>query len=136
MVNVTPDPRKARPRVTALIRGRELPFELNSHPDACPICHTAIIPIRLHVRILENDSADMEILYACPNHACDRGFLGYFRSVNNVYFFKNSAPFKESKEVFPPEIESLSPLFVEIYNQAKSAEHYELDQISGMGYRK
>ena len=37
---------------------------------------------------------------------------------------------------FPEEIAQLSPQFVEIYNQAAEAEAMELDEISGIGYRK
>lgn len=36
----------------------------------------------------------------------------------------------------PSKVESVSPSFVKIYNQAVQAENYGLDEIAGIGYRK
>lgn len=37
---------------------------------------------------------------------------------------------------FNDEVEKLSPSFVQIYNEAYSAEQMKLSQITGVGYRK
>ncbi len=40
------------------------------------------------------------------------------------------------KKEFSPEVQSVSPQFVEIFHQAYQAERHGLDQVCGMGYRK
>lgn len=47
-----------------------------------------------------------------------------------------SAPNVPKPRKFDDKIVKLSPNFIETYNQSNSAEIYNLNQISGMGYRK
>ena len=56
----------------------------------------------------------------------------YYISTELLY----SAPSHFEKQNFPECISNLSPSFVKIYNQSLEAEHHNLDEIAGIGYRK
>ena len=117
-------------------------------PRICPICKKSIKPDILYSRLHENSSSlsnnDFYIFCECP--ACDSNFISKYNvairenltpitnySATKLYF---SAPNKFKPENFEKYIIDISPNFVKIYNQALEAENYNLDQISGMGYRK
>lgn len=50
--------------------------------------------------------------------------------------FISSMPISVTKPEIPVEIENISPIFCEIYQQAHLAEVYNLNEIAGVGYRK
>lgn len=102
----------------------------------CPICHLKISPNlvgdargRYYYSLLE-----------CPH--CGELFIikyewSYSRSfTGSEYTLKSIFP-KKAKDISIQEgIKVISPMFVKIYNQALEAEVNNLDQISGIGYRK
>lgn len=93
----------------------------------CPFCHSKINPNYLCL--------DERSIYAsCPNSMCNKHFvLSQDRDGRFVIVEPNACA--ESKE-FGEIINSISPQFVSIYNQAYHAEQMRLDQICGVGYRK
>lgn len=104
----------------------------------CPICHFKISP---------NLVGDVRGKYyhsllECPH--CEELFIikyKYFLTYASdfpkyAYVLESIFP-KQAKDILIQEgIKSISPMFVEIYNQALEAEVNNLDQISGIGYRK
>lgn len=111
-------------------------------PELCPLCHHAIQPQELALKAFENntDNRFISALYLCKScyqtfvalHSCasDSGTRKYRTELQYV------GPQKYIPETFDPMVESLSPMFVKIYNQALAAENASLDEIAGLGYRK
>lgn len=119
-----------------------------SFPSVCPICDHSIEPIYLHNNIFINNIVNKHIFFVffkCPHcHNCFISSYDLFESgVDNsgytVYsqrFLIQSCPSHFKEENFETCISTLSPSFVKIYNQSLAAEHYGLDEIAGIGYRK
>lgn len=107
-------------------------------PDTCPRCHCKIVPVFINAfRTRENS---LSATFMCPG--CRETF-----TVSYLLPGKGEIPYGTAviKETFPQftaeikfseEICSLSPRFSKVYNQAKTAEDYNLDEIAGLGYRK
>lgn len=111
----------------------------------CPMCKHAIKPHILHgVYFNERgDEVSLSIHYLCK--ACSTPFIAYynrvwkeFRSGQTIYTtsYPITAPNYFIPQEFDPHILTISSEFVEIYNQALQAEHLNLHQIAGVGYRK
>ena len=115
-------------------------------PEICPCCSHSLKPTLLHDRIVKTptDVPFFYVTYLCTH--CHNVFIARFselvyetRNNNRVIVFKKLdyvAPKHFKEFVFEDCINKLSPTFVNIYNQALKAEHYNLDQIAGVGYRK
>lgn len=133
-----------------------------NEPSTCPRCKKAIKPIHLNSvltydydELNDNYSSyleayeDFEVTGIMDSHlfcnSCNKSFLAEYiidiicESENFTY--TSGTPIKLSPltldvKEFEPSIESLSPNFVKIYNQALAAESSGLDEIAGLGYRK
>lgn len=116
-------------------------------PDECPLCKHSLKPSILYKNLFYVSSEEYYFyaVYLCTR--CSNIFICKFSNPTRIsgkssgYFYKfskldNIAPSLVEKKEFPACINSLSPNFVEIYNQSLSAEHYNLDEIAGIGYRK
>lgn len=93
----------------------------------CPFCHTNIVPNYLYID-------NFNLFACCPNNTCNSHFV-LVRNNDGKYVkvLPNSIPLsKEFSEI----INTISPTFSTIYNQAYHAEQTNLDQICGVGYRK
>ncbi len=100
---------------------------VSQNPIECPFCHTKIIPNYLFIH--EN-----KIFSSCPNETCKRYFiLGLNRENKYVRIEPNAEP---DSKMFSEIINSISPSFCSIYNQAYYAEQIGLNQICGVGFRK
>ena len=110
---------------------------INKLPDECPICHRKIIPIQ-NQTFLNTQSHDkaLQIIYRCPNENCRNIFIGIYSESGGGYYYKSSEPYKFVPQKFSDIINSVSPDFITIYNQAYSAEQAGLDVVCGAGYRK
>lgn len=107
---------------------------LSGHPNECPFCHKTIIPNSIY-GIINNHI--MEVMLSCPNVTCGKGFIGYYVYGGSTYDFTGATTIGTLIEKdFSETIVSISPNFVSIYNQAFSAEQYNLTEICGVGYRK
>ncbi len=112
-------------------------------PDVCPACKYAIQPYELsRVGYIDNDNVtNIVFTYLCKK--CFHPFIALYdmredRALNGSRYaaFRFMAPNRFSPQEFDPSISSVSPSFVEIYNQALAAESYGLNQVAGVGYRK
>jgi hypothetical protein len=132
-------------------------YSRDKEPDKCPICHYSIQADEIHWTLISidgkpNSQNGLEIVYKCPRPECRHLFIArYLRSdienstnesivaINSgirEFAYQESVPSTPQKPLIPTEITAISPLFSEIYNQAITAENFDLDQIAGGGYRK
>ena len=121
-------------------------YPYDSIPDTCPLCHHGIEPRMIGSNVVERKSSEgniLQLLYRCPRQDCQRAFIATYQqgrsfrgTLEDIFPLRNTAPYRGEEPVIPEEIKKLSTNFVEIYSQAHTAEHYGLDQIAGVGYRK
>ena len=108
--------------------------DLSRLPNNCPYCHKSIDPKFVTFNFSLNN---LEVIFRCPNLDCNRVFIGIYRDdYNNDYSFLSTNIGEIQKKTFSDHIKTLSPNFVEIFNQAYFAENHELLEICGVGYRK
>ncbi|MBA1250375.1 MULTISPECIES: DUF4145 domain-containing protein [Pseudomonas] len=126
-------------------------------PNFCPHCAHRIAPEELEWNVAYAESyseAELECTCRCTNQDCRRLFIATYRleiktaandleklaqySGNQRAIFKldSSYPRYIPKTTFSAEVAELSPQFVEIYQQAETAEALGLQQVCGLGYRK
>jgi hypothetical protein len=114
---------------------------LMSVPDECPRCHRKIHP-KFHFASRVLDRALVQVVYRCTSQSCQELFLAnYIRTeetVNNAIACALNLvmPVNPQNASFPEPIETLSPTFVSVFNQAIHAESQGLDQLVGIGFRK
>ncbi len=110
-------------------------------PNECPICHTRIHPILVFASrddvLYKIATNKVSCVFTCP-------------SCHDLFYVKNEkmvgtdskcklltyGPITPIEAAFEDEIANTSPNFIKTFNQAQAAEAYNLDQISGVGYRK
>ena len=109
---------------------------LVDHPLECPECHFKTTPNFIASHTAKHSNRIFAFL-SCPNPQCDFSYTALYEpSSTSSYYFKKFVKGQTRQENFPAEIESLSPGFVNIYNEAFTAEQLDLLEISGVGYRK
>lgn len=106
-------------------------YAIDKIPDECPMCHAKISP-ELHYSITMNSGSKLQVAFRCNFGECGNMFIGTYEGGKLV----RTGPVYYSDRLFEEEINTMSPLFVKIYNQARHAETLEMDEISGVGYRK
>lgn len=117
-------------------------------PNICPMCSHSIQPILLSTRLHFIDeifkTGCFSAFFECTH--CHKSFIStydikyektsssysYYVATKQLY----SAPSKYKTQEFPKCISENYQSFVKIYNQSLEAEHYNLDEIAGIGYRK
>ena len=118
-------------------RKNQLKFELD-HPFECPHCNKGIEPREIRSVFSSKNSIFYLLIsiFQCP--VCKSFFFTEFlmNSDRNSSSLLHQYPYPKQQTTFSPEITQLSPQFVKIYNQALQSEAYELDELSGVGYRK
>ena len=113
--------------------GHNPQISYDKEPNKCPFCHDKITPRKYSAY---HGNYGLEIVYRCSSHECQRIFIGIYEKGTNSYQLKSTSIGVHEPRVFSENVISLSPNFVEIYNQALTSEHYKLEHISGIGYRK
>lgn len=111
-------------------------------PNQCPRCGISLIPILGDVCFIIKDKPTRRYCTAaefiCTN--CETVFLAEYEITNantgsnNIHLRLFPSP--SEKAAFSKAINTLSPQFCSIYNEAYTAEQNGLLQICGMGYRK
>jgi len=122
--------------------------EYDHTPDVCPQCHHALHPKLLQSTLSGEVSAVgtlLEIAYKCTHRNCQSMFIGQYKkhqtnqsrdAMVGVFKYVKSVPIKYVAPDTFPEVEEISPSFKKIYEQACAAEASQLDEISGVGFRK
>lgn len=110
-------------------------------PEECPICKSTIVPKLMHIMRscdMFGDSSEGAVAsFGCPS--CHELFVVQYGAVSGKpcsFEFQKVGPVYPKKKSFDPVLDDISPMFIEIYNQALAAETYGLNHIAGMGYRK
>ena len=123
------------------LQGNSKHIRLNSVPDTCPICHHSVHPKHIVTQdLLERSLA--QAVFQCTREKCQEIFIATYQNINKkegnrfLYEFVKIAPISPNESDFPDTIKEISPSFVEIYNQALSAETHNLNQLVGIGLRK
>lgn len=114
---------------------------VNRYPDKCPFCHKSITPDKISYSL--GIERTLELSLKCPNNDCKKTFIAYYdfdgrRSPGgDCYLFLNKTTTGNliSRD-FSQSITDNFQNFILIYNQAYSAEQYNLTEICGVGYRK
>ena len=122
--------------------GSKKQFSIDKSPDACPLCHSAVQPKYLDIaHFKEGESRKLELLFQCHHAECQSFFIAqYFETRHdralNRYFLHDCVPTEPLTQIFPRNIQKISPSFCEIADQAEKAELYGLKLVAGPGYRK
>lgn len=119
------------------VRMKDSIIEIENTSIKCPHCHVQIIPQYLYA--LNVEALECHVFSQCTNPECKQTFISRFclcRGDRNLTFAGIKSNSKLDYIKFSPIIETLSPVFCEIYNQAYKAQQLELTQICGPGYRK
>ena len=100
----------------------------------CPYCHTTVMPFYMLLTAVNDHRYNA--FCQCTN--CDETFiLEYERTRMTQFGFKQLHPNPTlERRDFSEIINSISPSFADIYNQAYGAYQLNLNHICGMGYRK
>jgi hypothetical protein len=129
--------------LTLDVRGEDWHFE--SVPNECPICHHAIEPRHLTGVVRSSQpmgGAVVELVFQCPQRNCLHVFIGRYTGEydGNLGFalmnLRATTPYVSAAPSHPAAVATLSPQFVEVYDQATAAEGWDLDDVAGCGYRK
>ncbi len=131
--------------VAKSISGAEFHVVIDKKPNECPVCHTRIDAVMVSTNRVARPSSDalVQIVYQCPDRDCESIFFATYLSVGKdktsgkkAYCLDKVEPVKIRERQFSDMIKKVSQSFCDIYNEARSAEEYELHQICGVGYRK
>jgi hypothetical protein len=119
-------------------QGHLVTLHVNTLPDQCPICHQGIKGIDPGWKHIAKGGVRLEMCFICPRDSCNHVFLGrYVRSERSGFFdLRRWLPAEPQDSVQPDEIQTISPTFCSIFNEAQKAEALGLLLISGPGYRK
>lgn len=116
-------------------------IRLTSVPDECPRCLRGIHPKCVYSAALVERHL-CQVIYRCTRQDCQELFVATYvdklkdTAGGREYYLIRIAPMAPCQAPFSQTIEDLSPAFIEIYNQAMSAESHELGQLVGVGLRK
>lgn len=109
---------------------------LFDYPNECPYCHKTIIP-KFLLDYFDRENHDIYATLLCPNSSCNIPFIAKYEGKDSTVFnYKKIIKTSQKNELFSSEITTVSPKFIEIYNEAYFAEQYELNEICGVAYRK
>lgn len=107
---------------------------LSFWPNECPFCHKHINPIDFGYSF---ERGILNLVFKCSFAFCKSLFIVKYTTSNEYQFHYDSISIGSIKTIeFSDEIESISPSFIKIYNEANFAEVNGLLEICGVGYRK
>lgn len=113
---------------------------IDKFPDSCPLCHRAVHPKLVSMRV-QFDKSSSQVAFQCTHHECQKLFLSTYRLIGQgsgrlEYRYHFSAPITPMHHSFPNVIQKISPNFCLIYSQVEHSESQQLDQLVGIGLRK
>jgi len=119
-------------------------------PNICPHCHVRINPtFNHHVAGKDNERKyESYAVWICSSADCRRLFITQHKLVNLTFLLQRTLTGLPKGPEWPKPILELSnsekdengnlipSKFIKTYLQSLEAEHYGLDELAGMGYRK
>jgi hypothetical protein len=114
-------------------------LEIDRQPDNCPLCNNAIYPLETPTANIGPDG--LERIFRCPRQECQRFFIARYTSQtygtpNAFYFLDELLPITIKKSEHSDTINTVSPDFVAIVDEAEGTEKSGFKQVCGPGYRK
>lgn len=109
-------------------------------PSKCPRCDTAYSSQPFSSVYVKSEFGNPAVYstFFCP--VCNKCFFVHYSIVSDysdeVGILSEFYPASETKTDFSSAIKTVSPDFVNIFNQSEQAENRGLDDICGIGYRK
>lgn len=124
---------------TDLAGGQEN-IRLTQTPDFCPRCHRSVHPKLVSVAMLL-EVKKVQAVFRCTHQKCQELFFGTYSPYGSgggrtIWTLNSVSPIAAQQATFPETVSSVSPVFVQIFNQAMAAEAANLDQLVGIGMRK
>ena len=103
-------------------------------PDACPICHRHSEIEVVRAEAIDN-GAGVQAIFRCAYTGCRQFFFCYYgpRPSSEPQAVR---PVKPQPSAFSDAVRSISPIFVQIFDEAEEAAHNGLINVAGPGYRK
>lgn len=123
-------------------------IQIDQDPNSCPVCNHLVSPNRTEIfKEINTENSNwsryLEGLYECPSLKCGHLFLAHFErkskskgAIDAYFTYTHSTPNHFKPVEFDERIATISPGFVEIFNQSTNAEQAGLSEVCGMGYRK
>ena len=106
--------------------------------ESCPHCHAAGRPLFEGGYVISDHEktigVHLFIILYCT--VCKKHFIAKYFGVSGNFKFEYALPSNPQPIIFDDFINSISPQFSIIYNQAKQAEDLGLNELVGIGYRK
>ena len=103
-------------------------------PDACPICHH-----HSEIEVVKAEHIDggtgVQAIYRCAYAQCRQFFFCYYGPRPNHQILA-VRPVKPHASSFSEAVRTISPTFVQIFNEAAEAAQNGLTNVAGPGYRK
>jgi len=119
--------------------------EYDLYPDLCPVCHRSaeIVIVSTEPHLFPPEGSDsekrMQLLFRCPRRTCGTHFLVEYEKVHRgtgCYAARKIYPMIHKEALIAEGVSGISPRFVKILQQATIADSNNLDEVSGIGYRK
>src|SRR6266849_760677 len=112
---------------------------IDKFPDVCPICHYAVEPrfrgLAHFIKLPGNIS--VELVFQCPRENCQSFFIArYVFSMYGSFQLYGCFPFTPVQRTYSEHIQTISPNFCAIENEAHNAERQGWKLVAGPGYRK
>ena len=118
--------------------GKNTLYSVVANSMQCPHCKVKIVP--KYICLDGNEFIGYSILCRCPNDDCNQQFVctcEKSKIYTKAFVISDVKPNSRLEEkTFSDDIQTISPSFCEIYNQAFAAHQMKLMQICGVGYRK
>jgi hypothetical protein len=117
--------------------GKPRNTSVNRFPDECPHCHKGV-----QVKVFQGflSESGVQIVFRCPRENCNEIFIGYYKQhtsgAKTVFRYEKSSFGTIQERKFSEDISEISKDFVDIYNQALSAESHSLNEVVGIALRK
>ena len=124
------------------LNGALLPAELIDLPDTCPMCEYSSVEFNhLMTYGVKSSPYTLQAIFMCPRNGCGYLFIGIYTrtttGMSTVWKLQSTPILTLTKrKEFGKHINSASPKFEEIYNQALTAEANGLDDVCGPGFGK
>lgn len=106
-----------------------------SKVSTCPYCGISTDATRIDVKAFSiTDGIIADVIYKCTS--CDKIFHVSYKKMKDeeIFILYSVFPNFQGKE-FSKEIQSVSPRFIKLYNQAYKAEYDTNYELAGCGYR-
>ncbi len=121
-------------------QGETTKIKVDMFPDICSLCHRGIdARFSKLAHFIAGASGRLELIFQCPLENCQSFFIArYFRNAygGDYFEYSYSIPKEPLGHEFAESIETISPSFCAIANEAMNAEDRGWKLIAGPGLRK